>query len=177
MKLKRPSSESTEIKKFIDKLIKLVELERKAQIEATLLEIKKLKGGEREKKGRALLELNGKIIGSESGYKLVKYGRRKSFKTEINVGDLVLISKGDPIKSDLVGPVVEKGNRFIVVALKNVPSWALKGVRLDLYANDLTYKRQIENLKELTPYAVRALRLLLKLSSPKKNTSSRVFTF
>ena len=168
MKKKGPFSNSTRLAEFIKKLIHLVELERKAQIEATLLEIKRLKGSEREKKGRAILGLNGKIIGSEFGYKLVKYGRKKVFKTEINVGDLVLISKRNPLKSDLVGPVVEKGNRFIVVALKSIPSWALKNVRLDLYANDLTYKRQIENLKELTPYAEKALKLLLGLSSPRE---------
>lgn len=34
-------------------------------------------------------------------FKLVIYGRRREFETEIGVGDLVLISRGDTLKSDL----------------------------------------------------------------------------
>jgi len=136
--------------RYIQKLKRLVELERKAEIEAMREEMRKLSGVQREKLGRAILNLNGKIIGQEFGYKLVKYGRSKPFKTEISVGDLVLISKGKPLASDLVGIVTEKGSRFIVVALESVPSWALKGVRIDLYANDITFRRMIENLENLS---------------------------
>lgn len=71
---------------------------------------------------------------------MVKYGRNKEIKTEISVGDLVVISKRDPLKSDLLGTVVEKGKRFIVVALETVPEWALRDVRIDLYANDITFQ-------------------------------------
>ncbi|HHF53082.1 MAG TPA: IGHMBP2 family helicase, partial [candidate division WOR-3 bacterium] len=106
------------IKTYIAKLIDLVELEREAEIEAMREEMRRLKGYEREKVGRAILNLNGKVIGEEFGFKLVKYGRKEPFKTEIGVGDLVVISKGNPLASDLVGTVVEKGSRFIVVALE-----------------------------------------------------------
>ncbi|MDK2784074.1 MAG: hypothetical protein PWQ32_1663 [Thermococcaceae archaeon] len=158
------------IKSYIAKLIELVELEREAEIEAMREEMRRLRGYEREKLGRAILNLNGKIIGEEFGFKLVKYGRKEPFKTEISVGDLVSISRGNPLMSDLVGTVVEKGSRFIVVALESVPSWALRNVRIDLYANDVTFRRQIENLKNLSESGIKALKFTLNQEKPMKST-------
>ena len=153
---------------YVSRLKELVELERKAEIEAMREEIKKLSGEEREKLGRAILNLNGKVVGQEFGYRLVKYGRAKPFKTEIGVGDLVLISRGNPLTSDLVGVVTEKGSRFVVVALENLPALALKNVRIDLYANDVTFRRMLENLEYLSENGRRALEFLLGLKTPKE---------
>ncbi len=157
------------LEKFISRLKVLVEMERKAEIEAMRAEMKRLSGREREKVGRAILGLNGKIIGEEFGYFLVKYGREREIKTEISVGDLVVISKRDPLKSDLIGTVVEKGKRFITVALETVPDWALKGVRLDLYANDITFKRWLENLNSLRESGKKALEFYLGLREPEES--------
>ncbi|WP_457549236.1 IGHMBP2 family helicase [Archaeoglobus sp.] len=156
------------LKDFIDRLKELVEIERKAQIVAMLNEIRCLSGEERERRGRAILNLNGKVVGEEFGYTLVKFGRRRKIDTNINVGDLVLISRGNPLKSDLVGVVAEKGNRYIVVALENVPSWALKDVRIDLYANDVTFRRWLENLENLGKVALKSLKFALRLEEPDK---------
>lgn len=157
------------LEKFINHLKVLVEYERKAEIEAMKAEMKRLSGREREKVGRAVLGLNGKIVGEELGYFLVKYGREREIKTEISVGDLVVISKRDPLKSDLVGTVVEKGKRFITVALETVPDWALKGVRLDLYANDITFKRWLENLNNIRESGRKALEFYLGLREPEES--------
>ena len=156
-------TENEVLTKFITRLKELVELERRAEIEAMRREMRRLSGREREKLGRAILGLNGKVVGEELGYFLVRYGRDREIKTEISVGDLVLISKRDPLKSDLVGTVIEKGKRFITVALETVPEWALKGVRLDLYANDITFKRWLENLDNLRESGRKALELYLGL--------------
>ena len=155
--------------KFISRLKLLIEMERKAEIEAMRAEMKRLSGREREKVGRAILNLNGKIVGEELGYFLVKYGREREIKTEISVGDLVVISKRDPLKSDLIGTVVEKGKRFLTVALETVPEWALKGVRLDLYANDITFKRWLENLDNLRESGKKALEFYLGLREPEES--------
>ncbi|WP_048160959.1 IGHMBP2 family helicase [Thermococcus sibiricus] len=165
------------VKNYIAKLVDLVELEREAEIEAMREEMRRLKGYEREKVGRAILNLNGKIIGEEFGFKLVKYGRKEAFKTEIGVGDLVVISKGNPLASDLVGTVVEKGSRFIVVALETVPSWAFRNVRIDLYANDITFRRQLENLKKLSESGIRALKLILGKETPLKSSPEEFTPF
>lgn len=53
------------VQQFIKKLVRLVELERNAEINAMLDEMKRLSGEEREKKGRAVLGLTGKFIGEE----------------------------------------------------------------------------------------------------------------
>jgi predicted DNA helicase len=157
------------LSKFIAHLKELVEMERKAEIEAMRLEMKRLSGREREKVGRAVLALNGKVVGEELGYFLVRYGREREIKTEISVGDLVVISKRDPLKSDLVGTVVEKGKRFLTIALETVPEWALKGVRIDLYANDITFKRWMENLDNLRESGRKALELYLGLREPEES--------
>ncbi|WP_297073019.1 IGHMBP2 family helicase [Thermococcus sp.] len=154
--------------KFISHLKVLIEMERKAEIDTMRAEMKRLSGREREKVGRAILNLNGKVVGEELGYFLVKYGRDREIKTEISVGDLVVISKRNPLESDLVGTMVEKGKRFLTVALETVPEWALKGVRIDLYANDITFKRWLENLDNLRESGRRALELYLGLREPEK---------
>ena len=161
-------AENKVLTKFISHLKTLIEMERKAEIDTMRAEMRRLSGREREKLGRAVLGLNGKIIGEELGYFLVKYGRDREIKTEISVGDLVVISKRDPLKSDLVGTVVEKGKRFLTVALETVPEWALRGVRIDLYANDITFRRWLENLDNLRESGRRALELYLGLREPEE---------
>ncbi len=159
------------MKNYIFKLIKLVEDERNAEISLMESEIKRLSPYEREKKGRAINNLKGKFIGDELGYKIVQYGRMELIDSEINVGDLVLVSKGNPLKSDLVGTVTEMGKHFIKVAFEGVPRWALKKkVRVDLYASDISYKRMEDNLKNLSNYGVKALKYMLKKDYPKSIT-------
>jgi len=157
------------IEKYILKLTRLVELEREAEIKAMREEMKMLSGREREKLGRAILDLKGEIIGREFNFKLVKYNRKRPIKTDIKVGDLVLISKKEPALSNLVGTLVEKGKKHLILALDFVPDWALKKVRIDLAADDITYKRQLENLSNLTDFGERVLKFLLKKEKPKKS--------
>jgi superfamily I DNA and/or RNA helicase len=107
------------VKEFIEELIELTKVERNAQIFAMMDEIRRLSGEKREKKGRAVLGLRGKVVGEELGFKLVRYGRRRATETEISVGDEVLISRRDPLKSDLRGVVVEKGSRYLTISLES----------------------------------------------------------
>ncbi len=141
-------------------------MEQEAEISFMMNEIRRLSPDKRENVGRAINNLSGKVLGKELGFNLVKYGRKKSFESEINVGDLVLISRGNPLKSDLTGTVTEKGKRFIVIALENIPQWALKNVRIDLYANDVTFRRMKENLNNLSLSGEKALEFLLGTKIP-----------
>lgn len=161
------------MEKYISKLIELVNDERKAEISAMKNEIKRLSPYQREKKGRAINNLKGKSLGKELGYNIIQYGRKEIIDTEINVGDLVLISKGNPLKSNLTGTVTEKGGRFIKISLEDVPNWAIKKrVRIDLYASDISFRRMEENLKKLSPYGKKALNILLKKYTPSKKTNN-----
>jgi len=136
-------------------------------------EIAHMSGQKREELGRAINKVKGKYIGEELGLKIVQFGRSEKIETEISVGDMVLVSTDNPLKSDFTGTVTEKGARFIKVAFdKRIPRWVVKKkVRLDLYANDITFRRMEDNLKHLSLKGKNALEYILSERNPKKNRS------
>ncbi|MBR2558097.1 MAG: IGHMBP2 family helicase [Methanobrevibacter sp.] len=159
------------MKKYIKNLIKLINYEREAEIELMVNEIEHMSGQKREELGRAINKVKGKYIGKELGSQIVQFGRSERIETEISVGDMVLVSTDNPLRSDLTGTVTEKGGKFIKVAFdKKVPKWALKKkVRLDLYANDVTFRRMEDNLKHLSLKGKNALEYSLNKRDPQKN--------
>ena len=161
------------MKKYIKNLIRLVNYERDAEIELMRFEIAHMSGQKREELGRAINKVKGKYIGEELGLKIVQFGRSEKIETEISVGDMVLVSTANPLSSDFTGTVTEKGARFIKVAFdKRIPRWVLKKkVRLDLYANDITFRRMEDNLKHLSLKGKNALEYILSERNPKKNKS------
>ena len=162
------------LKKYIKNLIILVNYERDAEIELMRFEIAHMSGQKREELGRAINKVKGKYIGEELGLKIVQFGRSEIIDTEISVGDMVLVSTANPLSSDFTGTVTEKGARFIKVAFdKRIPKWVLKKkVRLDLYANDITFRRMEDNLKHLSLKGKNALEYILNERNPKKNRST-----
>jgi len=159
------------LKKYIKKLITLINYERDAEIDLMTHEISTMSGQKREELGRAINKVKGKSLGKELGLQIVQFGRSEVIDTEISVGDMVLISTDNPLRSDLTGTVTEKGARFIKVAFdKRVPKWAIKKkVRIDLYANDITFRRMEDNLKHLSLKGKNALEYMLSDRNPKKN--------
>lgn len=160
------------MKKYVEKLIKLINYEREAEISLMINEIKKMTAYERENIGRAVNGVKGKRLGKELGSTIIQYGRSKSINTEINVNDVVLVSTDNPLKSQLTGTVTEKGARYIKVAFdKKVPKWAVKKkVRLDLYVNDVTFRRMEDNLKNLSLKGKNALKYHLNQRNPNNNS-------
>ena len=159
------------MKKYIKNLIKLVNYERDAEIELMRFEIAHMSGQKREELGRAINKVKGKYIGEELGLKIVQFGRSEIIDTEISVGDMVLVSTANPLSSDFTGTVTEKGARYIKVAFdKRIPRWVVKKkVRLDLYANDVTFRRMEDNLNHLSLKGKNALEYMLTERNPKKN--------
>lgn len=159
------------MKKYIKNLIRLINYERDAEIDLMTYEISTMSGKKREELGRAINKVKGKSLGNELGLEIVQFGRPEAIDTEISVGDMVLVSSEDPLRSDLTGIVTEKGTRFVKVAFdKRVPRWAIKKkVRLDLYANDITFRRMEDNLKHLSLKGKNALEYILKDRNPRKN--------
>ncbi len=153
---------------FVKYLIKLVKKERELQIEAMKREIARMTPKKREKAGRAILNLKGKVIGSYFGHVYVRYGRAEDIVTEINQGDVVLISRmnSNPLKTGISATVVEKGRKFITVAVKSLPDWALKNVRIDLYSSETTFNRMIDNLRNLSEHGRKALEIYLGIRKP-----------
>ena len=159
------------MQKYIKNLIRLINYERDAEIDLMTKEISSMSGQKREELGRAINKVKGKRLGKELGMEIVQFGRSEKIETEISVGDMVLVSTDNPLRSDLTGTVTEKGARFIKVAFdKRIPKWALKKkVRLDLYANDITFRRMEDNLKHLNLKGKNALEYMLSDRDPKQN--------
>jgi predicted DNA helicase len=125
--------------------------EREAQIAVMRQEIRTLSPEARERKGRALLGLSGKYVGREvGGFHLVRFGREREFgETEIRVGDVVLVSHGrEPLRSGIEGTVTEITSRSITVAFPDFPPpWVeRRNLRIDLYVNDVAFRRMEEAL-------------------------------
>jgi predicted DNA helicase len=145
------------LKKYIEKYQHLVQLEREEEMERHEREIRETSGRERENMGRALLHLRGKDVGEDlGGKKMIKFSRnRKGEKlpeNELAIGDLVMLSKNDPLRDDNpTGTVAEQTNYSLTVAFDQQPGDFLfdKGLRMDLYVNDITYQRMLENLEKL----------------------------
>ena len=167
------------MKKYVEKLVKLINYERDEEISAMINEIKKMSASEREHVGRAVTGMKGKRLGKELGFTIVQYGRSNGIDTEISVGDVVLVSTDNPLSSQLTGTVTEKGYKYIKLAFeKKVPKWALKKkVRLDLYVNDVTFKRMEDNLRSLSLKGRNALEYHLSQKNPKMNATERYVDF
>lgn len=142
------------IKSYAKNYRDFVELERKAEMERHHDEIRRLSPQERQKRGRALLGLRGKDGGRGlGGTFLVKFSPGgKLPDLEISVGDLVIVTTGrKPSGKEPSGTVTAFTGYSITVAFGNKPpSWMYKkGLRLDLFVNDITYQRMLDALKRV----------------------------
>nr|CBH38320.1 putative ATP-dependent helicase [uncultured archaeon] len=142
--------------KYIGHFTELVELEREEQMRLHEEEMRRLSGREREDRGRAFLMMKGKSQDLGLGGKhLVKFRKQTAGTTlpesEIEVGDLVLISKTSLWDEDNpLGTVAEKTSYAITIAFDNAPPGFVyrKDLRIDLFVNDITFQRMIEALKQ-----------------------------
>jgi predicted DNA helicase len=124
----------------------LIEKERIAEKEFHLEEIKRLSGSERQKRGRAVLGLRMRYVGEFLDFKIYRFNRNNMPDHQIKVGDIVLISKGEPLKLSQEATVSAVGKNFIEVYSKE-PIFRSKLYRLDLYVNDITFKRMLKALE------------------------------
>ena len=143
-------------RRYADRLTALVEMEREAEMRRHEQEIRSLSGRERERRGRALIEMRGRDEGEGLGGRLVKFMREQKGAplpdTEIRVGDLVMISKTDPLRDDNpTGTVTQVTNYSITASFDPKPgTWVFgDGLRVDLYVNDITYQRMQDALARL----------------------------
>ncbi|MDY6779857.1 MAG: AAA domain-containing protein, partial [Halobacteria archaeon] len=147
--------EAEEIRNYVDEYTSLVELEREEEMRRHEQEIRSLSGEERESKGRSLLGMRGRDEGeSLGGYevKFVKGSGEELPEHEVSVGDLVMVSKQDPLRDDNpTGTVTEVTNHSITLSFDHEPQGFVfdGGLRLDLYVNDITYQRMKDALESL----------------------------
>jgi len=139
---------------YVKKFKHLVQLEREEEMLQHEREIKSISGREREMRGRALLNLKGKRVGTGLGGRIiVRFSRKKTGAklpdTEISVGDLVMLSQSDPIRPDNpTATVTEKTTYSLTVAFESPPPKFLyrDNSRMDLYVNDVTFQRMLDAL-------------------------------
>lgn len=162
------------INNYIKHLINLINNERRSQMELMMDEIKELTAKDRERKGRAVNNLSGKFVKKELKLAIAKFQRPYDIETEINVGDMVLISMGNPLVKNISGTVTEKRSKAIFVAFeKNIPDWAFRNhLRMDLFVNDITFSRMENNLRQLSDYGRLAIKFMIKDSKPAKASDS-----
>ena len=128
------------VKEYRDYFFNLVEEERKAEKEFHLNEIKRLSGNERQKRGRAVLGLKMKYVGEFLDFNIYRFNRNNMPDHQIKVGDIVLVSRGEPLKFNQEAVVSSIGRNFIEVYSKE-KIFRAKLYRLDLFVNDITFKR------------------------------------
>ncbi|WP_457560808.1 AAA domain-containing protein, partial [Caminibacter sp.] len=134
-----------DVKEYKEYWATLIEKERAAEKEFHLNEIKRLSGVERQKRGRAVLGLRMRYIGEFLDFKIYRFNRNNMPDHQIKVGDIVLISKGEPLKFNQEATVSAVGKNFIEVYSKE-PIFRSKLYRLDLFVNDITFKRMLKAL-------------------------------
>ena len=161
---------------YVQHFIELVELERAEQMRLHEEEMRRLSGREREEKGRAFLKMRGKSQDLGLGGKhLVRFRKDAADcplpESEIEVGDLVLISRAGTAPWEGENPtctVAEKTTHSITVAFDDAPPGFVyrKGLRIDLYVNDITFQRMIEALKRFKRLPRLRMEKLLGLTPP-----------
>ncbi len=136
---------------YIEEYRALLDVERRAEMDAQIREIRSVSGREREIFGRAVLGLRGRSTGMKFDLFIVRFSRDEIIDTQIGSGDIVLISRGEPLKSDLTATVMAVAKNYVEVAFSQKPPPWVKGdgIRIDLYVNDVTFKRMESNLEKM----------------------------
>ncbi|TYB31007.1 MAG: IGHMBP2 family helicase [Candidatus Mcinerneyibacterium aminivorans] len=155
---KKKEKQEQKVTTYISNYKSLVQLEREEEMRMHEAEIRNLSGHQREKKGRAILHLRGRDQGTGLKNKfLIKFMRQrrgeKLPENEISIGDLVMLSKRNPLLDDNpTGTVIEKTNYSITVVFDNKPPEFLykKRLRMDLYVNDITFQRMLDSLSRFS---------------------------
>ncbi len=134
-------------------LIEAIGLERDAEIDFHRKEIKELKPEEREKRGRAILNLKAKnagfVLGERSLTEFSTTEKKPKDKTDIRRGDVVRISKmKDPEKEIALGTVWSMSKKISITTETNMKVEKRELYRIDLAANDITYKRMENAMNE-----------------------------
>ncbi len=160
------------VQEYLEHFSELVELERREEMERHEREMRQLSGWERQKEGRAILNARAREEGTGLGGKfLVKFVRKDGIpETEISVGDLVRISKNEPLSDDNPsGTVLEKTGYSLKVAFEDrPPDWMYDKVRVDLYVNNITYQRMLDALEKIDDLKGEKRRLIEALLNEKE---------
>ncbi|WP_035587489.1 IGHMBP2 family helicase [Hippea jasoniae] len=155
---------------YISYFLNLIELERKAEKEFHIAEIKNLSAKKRQSLGRAILNAKIKLMGRFLDFIIYRFSFRSDIEPQIKVGDIVLISKGEPLKLSVEATVSSMAKNYIEVMTKT-KIFKSKFYRIDLFVNDITFKRMKHAVENLN-YSLFDKDIILGKQSPEPQTSS-----
>ncbi len=145
------------LRNYSSKFKNLMYLERQEQLVRYRLEMRHLTGEEREKLGHALLKMRGRADSfPENDYYQVRfisqYGESALVKNKLSVGDLVIVSKDNPLAEGCPqGRVIQIEPTALTVEFKGEPAYYVygRGLRIDLYGHDRIFQQTLKILKML----------------------------
>ena len=155
---------------YISYFLNLIELERKAEKEFHIAEIKNLSAKKRQSLGRAILNAKVKLMGRFLDFIIYRFSFRSDIEPQIKVGDIVLISKGEPLKLSVEATVSSMAKNYIEVMTKT-KIFKSKFYRIDLFVNDITFKRMKHAVENLN-YSLFDKDIILGKQSPKPQISN-----
>ncbi len=141
-----------------------IEKERAIEKETVEREIHSLSGEERERMGKALLNVRLKYAGRLLDLYLYKVVSPKIKDSQFKTGDIVLITPSDEpiLKGSIEGTIYQKTSHTMVISVFQLLPKKL--FRIDLYYSDITFKRMEEALTKVPP---RLMDILLKKEKPR----------
>ncbi len=134
----------------------LVNIEREEELKEFKEFVKKYTPQEREKLFRAVTNLKAKKYSKRYEYHIVRFekkGKEKNIKNIFSPGDVIVVSSGNPLSKDVQkGTIYKIDKNYILVAFEEEPkTWIFKkkNLTLDLYPDDVTFKRWLEALRDV----------------------------
>ncbi|HIP93244.1 MAG TPA: IGHMBP2 family helicase [Desulfurobacteriaceae bacterium] len=134
----------------------LVNIEKEEELKEFEEFVKKYTPQEREKLFRAITNLKAKKYPKKYEYHIVKFEKRKkdeNIKNIFSPGDVVVVSSGNPLSKEVQkGTIYKVGKNYILVLFEEEPKpwiFSKKNLTLDLYPDDVTFKRWLEALEDV----------------------------
>lgn len=145
-----------DMERFADEQLRLIELERRAEIEQSSELRTRLPASELERRGLCLLKLHVEDVSAALGgrclLRLAPLGGDVLPATRIQPGDIVSLTegRGKATQDSLTGVVFRMSATRVQVALDEDPDEIPEGpLRVDRVANDVTYRRIRDALFDL----------------------------
>ncbi len=142
---------------FLEKIEKykaLVNIEKEEEIKEFEEFVKKYSPKERENLFRAITNLKAKKLPKRYDYFIVKFEKKdkKEIKNIFSPGDVIVVSSGNPLSKNVQkGTIYKVDKNYILVAFEEEPKdfiFKSKNLTLDLYPDDVTFKRWLEGLED-----------------------------
>lgn len=171
------------VNNYINDLLNLIKLEKEENMKKFKEEIFHMDSNLREKKGRALNNMNGSLISKDKTGYVFKFKKNEKLETDMEVEDYVIIFPQNIFDNFVEGIIIEKRNNSILIKILydeygiKIPNWLFEKVMIHLSLNNTTYSRMEKNLNNLSKMGIQALKFGLKQEKPKIINAIKTINF